>query len=270
MGEALKGRVAVVTGGTGVLGTRMTRTLAAEGAVVVALGRDAERGERVADQIRDEGLEVEFAACDVLDAERLDEVRDDVVRRHGRIDVLVNAAGGNAPEGTTSEGRSFFELDLDAIDRVMRLNFTGTLAACRAFGNDMTARGEGTIVNIASMASYHPMTRVVAYGAAKAAIVNFTEWLAVHFAQEYGPGLRVNALAPGFFLTEQNRYLLTDRDTGGRTPRGDAILRRTPLARYGEPHDLDSALRFLVDPASAFVTGIVVPVDGGFLAYSGV
>lgn len=267
--RTLAGTNAVVTGGTGVLGSRMVETLVAAGARVVTLGRNEERGEAAARRARETGGDALFVQCDLLDAASVREARERVRNELGPIHLLVNAAGGNAPEATVDDANPFFEADLDAIDRVMRVNFTSAVAGCQAFARDMAEAGRGSIINIASMASYHPMTRVLAYAAAKAAIVNFTEWLAVHMAQTYGPGIRVNAIAPGFFLTEQNRYLLTD-EQGGPTPRGESITRNTPMGRYGAPEELDSALLFLADPRSTFVTGIVVPVDGGFLAYSGV
>ncbi len=186
------------------------------------------------------------------------------------VDILVNAAGGNRPEATTSAEQSFFDLDAQAAQDVFNLNFMGTLYSCQVFGYDMAERKQGCIVNIASMNAVRPLTRIPAYSAAKAAVANFTQWLAVHMAKEYSPAIRVNALAPGFFLTEQNRYLLTDRQSGEMTPRGAAILQHTPMGRLGDPADLVGTLLWLVSPASAFVTGTVVPVDGGFASYSGV
>ncbi len=183
--------------------------------------------------------------------------------------MLINAAGGNSPAATTSAEQSFFDLDTQAVSRVFSLNFTGTFQSCQIFGRDMAGRKQGCIVNITSMSGLRPLTRVPAYSAAKAAIINFTEWLAVHMAQEYNPAIRVNAIAPGFFLTEQNHYLMVDAD-GKLTARGQAIVDHTPMGRLGEPNDLAGTLLWLVSPASSFVTGIVVPVDGGFSAYSGV
>jgi NAD(P)-dependent dehydrogenase (short-subunit alcohol dehydrogenase family) len=187
----------------------------------------------------------------------------------GPVDILINAAGGNSPAATTSAEQTFFDLDTEAANQVFCLNFTGTFQSCQVFGRDMADRGEGCVVNITSMSALRPLTRIPAYGAAKAAVVNFTQWLAVHMAQEYHPHIRVNAIAPGFFLTEQNRYLLLDAE-GKLTPRGQAIISHTPAGRLGEPADLLGPLLWLVSPASAFVTGTVIPVDGGFATFSGV
>jgi NAD(P)-dependent dehydrogenase (short-subunit alcohol dehydrogenase family) len=186
------------------------------------------------------------------------------------VEILVNAAGGNAPGATTTAEQPFFALDQASVAAVLGSNFEGTFLSCQVFGRAMAEHGQGCIVNIASMSALRPLTRIAAYSAAKAAVVNFTQWLAAHLAQEYSPRLRVNALAPGFFLTEQNRYLLTDPQTGEWTARGQAILAHTPMGRLGEPDDLIGALVWLVSPAAAFVTGAVIPVDGGFAAYSGV
>jgi len=183
--------------------------------------------------------------------------------------VLINAAGGNSPAATTSAEQRFFDLDTEVANHVFGLNFTGTFQSCQVFGRDMAERGQGCIVNVTSMSGLRPLTRVPVYSAAKAAIVNFTQWLAAYMAQEYSPAIRVNAIAPGFFLTEQNRYLMVDAD-GKMTPRGQAIVDHTPMSRLGEPRDLAGTLLWLVSSASSFVTGIVVPVDGGFSAYSGV
>jgi NAD(P)-dependent dehydrogenase (short-subunit alcohol dehydrogenase family) len=188
----------------------------------------------------------------------------------GRVDILVNAAGGNHPLATTSADVSFFDLPVDALRGVSDLNLLGTILSCQVFGRDMAERGEGVILNISSMNAFRPLTRIPAYSAAKAAVTNFTQWLAVHMAQNYSPRIRVNAIAPGFFLTEQNRFLLTDQDSGELTARGKAILDHTPMHRFGTPEDLLGAALWLISPASAFVTGIVMPIDGGFSAFSGV
>ena len=188
----------------------------------------------------------------------------------GRVDMLINGAGGNKREATTAADLSFFDLPADAIQWVFDLNFVGTLLPCQIFGSQMAEQGEGIILNISSMNALRPLTRIPAYSAAKAAVSNFTQWLAVHMAQEYSPRIRVNAIAPGFFLTEQNRFLLTDRETGELTPRGQTILAHTPMDRFGDPGELVGATIWLLSPASDFVTGIVVPIDGGFSAYGGV
>lgn len=266
----LHGQTAVVTGGSGVLGRAMALGLAAAGARVAVLGRRVEACEVIAQEIRVAGGDAAGVECDVLDRASIERAEHTVSKSLGVADILVNAAGGNAPNATTSAERSFFDLDAHAIEDVLRLNLTGTIASCQVFGKAMAARGAGTIVNIASMNAIRPLTRIPAYSASKAAVVNFTQWLAVHMAREYDPRIRVNALAPGFFLTEQNRFLLTDQATGVWTSRGEAIVSHTPAGRLGLPDDLIAALLWLVGPGASFVTGVVIPIDGGFSAYSGV
>ena len=265
----VRGQTAVITGGSGHLGRAMAAGLARAGARVAILGRNVETATAVAATIQASGGAAIAITCDVLRRADLDQARDQVARAFGPADILVNAAGGNAPAATTSADRSFFDLDANAASQVFALNFTGAFQSCQVFGRDMAARGQGCIVNVASMSALRPLTRVAAYSAAKAAIVNLTQWLAVHMAQEYSPRIRVNALAPGFFLTEQNRYLLLDPD-GALTPRGQAIIAHTPAGRLGAAEDLVGTLLWLVSPAAAFVTGVVVPVDGGFSSFSGV
>lgn len=267
---SLENRVALVTGGTGVLGSVMAQKLATAGARVAVLGRRAESGERVASEILDAGGEALAIVADVLDRSALEHVAADIHARFGPVDILVNAAGGNQADATTSTTTAFFDLDLDAVQQVFASNFTGLFQCCQVFGRDMAARGTGCIINIASMSGIRPLTRIPAYSAAKAAVTNFTQWLAVHMAQEYSPQIRVNAIAPGFFLTDQNRYLLTDQATGTWTQRGSTIVAHTPMGRLGVPDDLTGTLLWLASPAAAFVTGIVVPVDGGFSAFGGV
>ena len=266
----LAGTVAVVTGGSGGLGSGFAETLAGAGAKVAGMGRHLESCERVAERIRQRGGDASAVACDVMDRATLERAAQAVHEHYGPIDILVNGAGGNDPQATTGEHRSFFDLDPDALRRVVDLNLVGTLQACQVFGRDMADRGEGTIINISSMASERPLTRVVGYAAAKAAVNNFTRWLAVHMAQTYGPGIRVNALAPGFFLTQQNQYLMMDVESGALTPRGATVVGHTPMGRLGAARDLASTLLWLADPESGFVTGAIVPVDGGFSAFSGV
>jgi NAD(P)-dependent dehydrogenase (short-subunit alcohol dehydrogenase family) len=267
---AVHGQTAVVTGGSGVLGGAMARGLARAGMGIAILGRREEACQSVVAAIRAEGGEAVGVACDVLDRPSLETAAARVTAALGPIAVLVNAAGGNRPEATTSPERSLFDLAPEEVAGVVDLNFLGTFLCCHVFGRGMAERGRGCIVNIASMAAVRPLTRVAAYGAAKAAVVNLTQWLAVHMATEYSPRIRVNAIAPGFFLTEQNRYLLTEAATGGMTPRGRAILAQTPAGRFGTPDDLIGTLRWLIGPGAAFVTGVVVPVDGGFSASAGV
>jgi NAD(P)-dependent dehydrogenase (short-subunit alcohol dehydrogenase family) len=266
----LEGRTALVTGGSGVLGSAMAQGLAAAGARVVLLGRRQDAGQRVAYAIQREGGEAVAVAADVLDRPSLERAAADVCSRLGPLDILVNAAGGNRPTATTSAEQPFFALGLDAVQEVFATNFTGLIQCCQVFGRDMAQRGSGCIVNIASMSGLRPLTRVPAYSAAKAAVVNFTQWLAVHMAQEYSAHIRVNAIAPGFFLTEQNRYLLIDEANGAWTARGQTIVAHTPMGRLGAPDDLIGTLLWLASPAAAFVTGVVVPVDGGFSAFGGV
>ncbi|HEY7416131.1 MAG TPA: SDR family oxidoreductase [Ktedonobacteraceae bacterium] len=266
----IQGQIAVITGGSGVLGRAMALGLAQAGVKVVIIGRRTETTSKAAEEIRAQGGEALGIACDVTDRAALEQVCEQVTTSLGPVDILVNAAGGNLPQATTTAERSFFDVTGQAIDDAMRLNFVGTLLACQIFGRGMAERKQGCIVNIASMAALRPLTRTVAYGAAKAAIGNFTQWLAVHLAQEYGSHIRVNAISPGFFLTEQNRTLLTNVEAGTLTPRGQTIIDHTPMGRLGAPEDLVGTLLWLVSPASAFVTGTVIPVDGGFSAFSGV
>lgn len=263
-------QTAIITGGSGILGSAMAQGLAQAGANVVILGLHEEKARAVAEAISAQGGKALAIVCNVLERTDLQRALEQVTATFGQVDILINGAGGNAPRATTSPDNPFFDLDQTAIDSVFTLNFTGTLLSCQVFGRGMAERGQGCIVNIASMNSLRPLTRIPAYSAAKAAVANFTQWLAVHMAQEYSPHIRVNAIAPGFFLTEQNRFLLTDKESGAWTPRGEAILDHTPMRRFGAPEDLVGTLLWLVSPASAFVTGIVVPVDGGFSAFSGV
>jgi NAD(P)-dependent dehydrogenase (short-subunit alcohol dehydrogenase family) len=269
---SLSGKVAVVTGATGVLGSEMARSLAESGARVAVLGRREEKAHRVAGELEVAGGESLALLADVLDTDQLQEARDALLERWGRVDILVNAAGGNVPEATLSDGVGIFQLPEKALRRVMDLNFLGTLLPCQIFGAAMVEGAEepdGCIVNISSMAAAKTLTDVVGYSAAKAAVDNFTRWLAVELARSYGPGLRVNAIAPGFFIGEQNRDLLLDED-GNPSKRGQDIIEHTPAGRFGEPDELGGTLIWLCSPASAFVNGIVVPVDGGFSAFSGV
>jgi NAD(P)-dependent dehydrogenase (short-subunit alcohol dehydrogenase family) len=264
------GSVAVVTGGGGVLCRTMCLALAQLGAKVAVLDLSAEAAQRVADEIGANGGEAIAIPADVLDRLSLEAARQTVLDRFGRVDILINGAGGNKKQATTSSEQTFFDLPPEAVRLVFDLNCLGTILTCQVFGKQMVEQAEGVILNISSMNAFRPLTRVPAYSAAKAAVSNFTQWLAVHMAQEYSPCIRVNAIAPGFFLTEQNRSLLTDVATGELTPRGRAILTHTPMNRFGLPEDLLGTVIWLIGPASSFITGVVVPVDGGFSAYSGV
>jgi NAD(P)-dependent dehydrogenase (short-subunit alcohol dehydrogenase family) len=266
----VQGLTAVITGGSGQLGRVMAQGLALAGAQVAVVSRSAETSAVVAGAINTDGGKAIGIACDVMDRAALERTMEQVTSNFGPVDILINAAGGNQPRATTSAELTFFDLDAQALEQVFGLNFTGTLQSCQVFGRSMAERGQGCIVNVASMSGLRPLTRVPVYSAAKAAVANFTQWLAVHMAQEYSPRIRVNAIAPGFFLTEQNRFLLIDAQSGAMTPRGQTILNHTPAGRLGLPEDLVGTLLWLVSPASAFVTGVVVPVDGGFSAFSGV
>jgi NAD(P)-dependent dehydrogenase (short-subunit alcohol dehydrogenase family) len=266
----LQGKVCVVTGGGGVLCSAISHGLARMGVKVAVLDLDAGAAQKVAEAITDEGGEAMAAACNVLEKSSLEVAREAVLDRFGRVDVLINGAGGNRPQASTSPQQSFFDLPAEAVNWVFNLNFLGTFLPSQVFGKLMVEQGEGVILNISSMNSFRPLTRIPAYSAAKAGVSNFTQWLAVHMAQEYTPSIRVNAIAPGFFLTEQNRYLLTDPNSGSLTPRGRKIVEHTPAGRFGDPNDLIGTVIWLVSSASAFVTGVVVPIDGGFAAYSGV
>ncbi|MES1166068.1 MAG: SDR family oxidoreductase [Verrucomicrobiota bacterium] len=263
------GRTAVVTGGTGVLGAAMARALAACNASVVLVGRKVERAEALIGSFAGRGRHLAIAA-DVLDRPALEDACRRVVGEHGRIDILVNGAGGNDPRATTTPEARFFDVPLEAWQAVTHLNLLGTILPSQVFARPMAERKEGVILNVSSVNASRPLTRIAAYSASKAGISNFTQWLAVHLAQEYGPAIRVNAVMPGFFLTDQNRFLLTDRATGALTARGQKILDHTPMARFGVPDDLTGAVLWLLSPAARFVTGVVVPVDGGFTAYAGV
>lgn len=267
---SLSGKVAVVTGGTGVLGGAMARGLGAAGARVAVLGRREDAAETVAASIRAaRGEAMALPSTDVLDPDALARARDQVVQAWGSVDVLVNAAGGNRKDATVDAGHPLFDLPPEAFRAVVDLNLTGTLLPTQAFGRVMAEHRRGSIVNVSSMAAQKPLTRVIGYAAAKAAVDNLTRWLAVHVAQTYGEGLRVNAIAPGFFLGEQNRALLVKPD-GDLTDRGRQIIAHTPMGRFGEPDDLVGTLLWLASDASRFVTGTVIPVDGGYSAFGGV
>ena len=277
----LSGKVAVVTGGGGILCSEMARALAKAGAKVAILDLRGENAERVAASIREEGGNAIGIAANVLETESLKAAEAEVCAKLGVCDILVNGAGGNHPRGTTGKEyleaadltaaasgvTTFFDLDPAGIGFVFNLNFLGTLLTTQVFARKMAERGSGNIINISSMNAFRPLTKIPAYSGAKAAISNFTQWLAVHFSQV---GVRVNAIAPGFFLTDQNRSLLTNAD-GSLTARGNTILSHTPMRKFGVPADLTGALLFLLDDeASGFIDGVVLPIDGGFAAFSGV
>ncbi len=266
---SLQGRVAIVTGGTGVLGGAIAHGLAAAGAKVGILGRRVERAAEVVEAIQANGGEAMPVPADALDEAALRTARDQVLQQWGRIDILVNAAGGNSPDATVFGDVTFFNLKREAIQKMLDLNLMGTILPSQVFGETMAAAGRGSIINISSMAAQRPLTRVIGYAAAKSAIDNFTRWLAVDMAQKHGQGVRVNAIAPGFFIGEQNRAFLLKPD-GSLTPRGQTIVDHTPMQRFGEADELIGAAVWLSSDAAKFVTGIVVPVDGGFSAFGGV
>ncbi len=266
----IRGRTAAITGGSGYFGRAMATALAQAGVRVAILGRHSESTQSVAASIRAEGGEAIGIACDVMSRADLEHSREQIMSVFGPVDILINGAGGNSSKATTTTEQSFFDLDMQSAQHVFGLNFAGTFQSCQVFGRDMAERGQGCIVNITSMSGLRPLTRIPAYSAAKAAVVNFTQWLAVYMAQEWSKEIRVNAIAPGFFLTEQNRYLMLDAQSGDLTPRGQTVLAHTPMGRLGTPDDLLGTLFWLVSPASAFVTGTVIPVDGGFSVFSGV
>ena len=267
----LAGKVAAVTGGSGVLGSAMCAALADAGATVAVMGTTHEKAARTSDAIIAGGAQALPLAVNVLERDTLDAAREAILSACGRIDILVNCAGGNSPRAMTSpdNAHSLFDLEREALQGTFDLNFFGSLLAAQALAQPMAQAGEGVIINISSMAAQRPLTRVPAYAAAKAGIDNFTRWLAVYLAQEYSPQIRVNAIAPGFFITEQNRLIVSNED-GSLTPRGQQIVDQTPMGRFGQPEELVGTLLWLVSDSARFVTGTVIPVDGGFSASGGV
>lgn len=277
--EDLKGKVCVITGGAGVIGTSMVEVLASAGVKVAILDLREDIASELATKIRAKyNVECYGFETNVLDKETLIETKKAVIEKFGKVDILINGAGGNSPQATTkietldSESVNnledgFFGLKMEGFQKVFDLNFIGTLLPSMVFGEEMVKRGSGSVVNISSMNSFKPLTKIPAYSAAKSAVNNFTEWLAVHFAKT---GVRVNAIAPGFFLTNQNRFLLIDEKTGDLTERGQKIISNTPMAKYGKPEDLQGTLLYLISDISKFITGIVIPVDGGYSAFGGV
>lgn len=266
---SLKGKVAVVTGGTGVLGNAMCRALSHAGAKVVILGRRKDAADSLANELISLGGEALGVSADVLNKEQLVEARRIILDDFGSVDILVNSAGGNVAGAVIPPDKTFLDLDMEDFEKVVSLNLTGTVLPSQVFGETIIQKKKGTIINISSMAALRPLTRIVGYASAKAAVSNFTQWLAVEMARKYGEGIRVNAIAPGFFITEQNRKLLTTPD-GGLTDRGKSIINSTPFGRFGEADELSSTLIWLCSDASRFVSGVIVPVDGAFSSFSGV
>lgn len=265
----LSGKIAVITGGTGVLGSAMAKGLAEAGASVVVIGRRLDAGDQLIDSLKSSGFKALFVQADVLDADQLTKAKEKIVSEFGTIDILVNAAGGNLPGAIIMPEQNFFDLKIEEFQKVVDLNLKGTVLPTKILCDVMAKQKSGVIINIASMASFRPITRVVGYSASKAAVDNFTQWLAVEMAKKFGEGIRVNAIAPGFFITEQNRKLLTNPD-GTYTARGEAAIRQTPFARFGVPEELIGTLVWLCADSSKFVTGVTVPVDGGFNVFCGV
>ena len=266
----VSGQIVAITGAGGVLCGAMAKELAAAGAKVAVLDLSEPGAQKVADQITSSGGKAVAVKCNVLDKQSVIDAEKQVISKLGPVDILINGAGGNKKEATANAEMSFFDMPADAIRFVFDLNFIGTLLPSQVFGKSMADRGDGIIINISSMNAFRPLTRIAAYSAAKAAISNFTQWLAVHMCQNYSKTIRVNAIAPGFFLTAQNRFLLTEEATGNLTARGKTIVEHTPMGRFGEASELTGTLIWLCSDAAKFVTGIVVPVDGGFSAFSGV
>lgn len=267
---SIKDKVIAITGGGGVLCGTLAKSLGQAGAKIVVLDLTEEAAIKVAQQIKDQGGQAMAVKCNVLKKDTLETAREKIHSQWGKIDILINGAGGNKKEATTSPDMSFFDMPADAIRFVFDLNFLGTLLPTQVFAKDMTESGEGVILNISSMNAFCPLTKIPAYSAAKAAVSNFTQWLAVHMCQNYSKNIRVNAIAPGFFLTKQNRFLLTDEKTGDLTPRGQTIVDHTPAGRFGEAEELAGTVLWLLSDAAKFVTGVIVPIDGGFNAFSGV
>ena len=265
----ISGQVAVITGAGGIICGVMAREMAKKGAKVALLDLFVENAQKIADEINAAGGDAIAVKANVLDRASLEEARDAVVAKYGRIDVLINGAGGNKKQATVSPELDFFHLDVDAFKWVFDLNVTGAVLTTMVFGELLAKQGTGNVINIASMATYHPLTNTVAYCGAKAAVANFTEWMATHFNQNYSKNIRVNAIAPGFLLTTQNKFLMQKED-GTPTDRGQRVLNKTPMGRYGDPEEMAGPVIWLCSEAASFVNGAVIPVDGGFSAYSGV
>ncbi|MBL5980905.1 D-mannonate oxidoreductase [Petrotoga sp. 8T1HF07.NaAc.6.1] len=265
----LEGKVIAITGGAGVLCSEMARSLGEAGGKIAILDLSEKAMSMLSNELAEKGVEHITIKTNVLQKNDLVRAKDEILKTFGKIDILINGAGGNKPEATTSKEKSFFELPEDAVQWVFNLNFLGTFLASQVFGEYFAEKGYGEIINISSMNAFRPLTNIPAYSAAKAAVSNFTQWLAVHMNHNYSKKIRVNAIAPGFLLTNQNRFLLTNED-GSLTQRGNQILDHTPMGRFGEPKDLISTVMWLISDSSEFVNGVVVPIDGGFAAYSGV
>ncbi len=266
----LEGKIAVITGGAGVLCSEMAKAIGERGGKIVILDISEEAMEKLSKELNTKGTENLAIKTNILDKENLKKAAKKTMEKFGQVDILINGAGGNKAEATTGPNLSFFDLPEDAVKWVFNLNFLGTFLTSQVFGKLIADRGEGVIINISSMAAYEALTKVPVYSAAKAAISNFTQWLAVHMSENYSDKIRVNAIAPGFFLTEQNRYLLMKKDNKNLTERGKTIINQTPMKRFGDPSDLVSTILWLASPGAEFVHGVVIPIDGGFSAFGGV
>ena len=266
---SIENKVAVITGGAGILGSEIAKGFSKAGAKVIIC--DIKGFEERKEEFKKENIEIDAMYIDVLKKEEIENTCNKIIEKYGKIDVLINAAGGNMKEATTSKELSFFDLPLSGLEKVVAINlFGGAILPSQVFGKEMVKNENGgSIINISSMNAFRPLTRIPGYSAAKSAVSNFTQWLAVHLAQEYNKNLRVNAIAPGFFLTNQNRYLLLD-ENGNLTERGKTIIAHTPMGRFGNPEELIGICIYLSSEASSFVTGVVIPIDGGFNAFSGV
>jgi NAD(P)-dependent dehydrogenase (short-subunit alcohol dehydrogenase family) len=265
----ISGQVAVITGAGGIICGVMAREMAKKGAKVALLDLFVENAQKIADEINAAGGDAIAVKANVLERASLEEARDAVVAKYGHIDILINGAGGNKKQATVSPELDFFHLDVDAFKWVFDLNVTGAVLTTMVFGELLAKQGSGNVINIASMATYHPLTNTVAYCGAKAAVANFTEWMATHFNQNYSKNIRVNAIAPGFLLTTQNRFLMQKED-GTPTDRGQRVLNKTPMGRYGDPEEMAGPVIWLCSEAASFVNGAVIPVDGGFSAFWGI
>lgn len=265
----ISGKVAVITGAGGIICGTMAREMARAGCKVALLDLFVENAQKIADDIAAAGGDAMAIKVNVLDRNSLEAAREAVIERYGRMDILINGAGGNKKEATVSPELDFFHLDIGAFQWVFDLNVTGAVLTTMVFGELLAKQGSGSVINIASMATYHPLTNTVAYCGAKAAVANFTEWMAAHFNLNYNGNIRVNAIAPGFLLTTQNRFLMQKED-GSPTDRGQRVLNKTPMGRYGEPEEMAGPVIWLCSEAASFVNGAVIPVDGGFSAFWGI
>jgi NAD(P)-dependent dehydrogenase (short-subunit alcohol dehydrogenase family) len=266
----LKDKVVILTGGAGVICSKLAKAIGECGAKLAILDISTDAMNKLSKELDDKNIEHITIKTDVLNKKSIENASMKILKKFKKVDILINGAGGNHPDATTGVTLSFFDLKEEAIKFVFNLNFTGTFMASQVFGKIIAEQGEGVILNISSMNAFTPLTNIPAYSAAKAAVSNFTKWLAVHMSHNYSTKIRVNAIAPGFILTEQNRFLLTEKESGKLTDRGKTIIKHTPMGRFGEPEDLISTVLWLISPGSEFVHGAVIPIDGGFSAFSGV